>query len=167
MNYGCYGFRLKGRDKVTMYTGDHREVGNKILNLVRDNEIDTIINAVEQIKVINAAYTPDDDQIEECVALGGDLADNWAEVLEFANGDPDKYLHGLKYMINNRDLLFDMYYCQVAYIINLDDQVVEIYKGPQDTSSRGRYANSPKAIGWRGVTLLREVPFDRIKRARR
>lgn len=158
---GCYGFRLNGRDKITVYEGPHNEMGNRVLAFVRDNDVTDIVNAAKKLRLVNIAKDPSEEQIEECVFLGASLNIKWAGLLKFAAKDLGSYLKGLSYMVNNMDLMLDSKYCDVAYVINLDEEVIELYSSNKNGRG-GRYANSPKSVGV-GLKLVKEIKFSEVK----
>lgn len=64
--------------------------------------------------------------------------------------------------------LADSLFCEWAYIINLDSDKLEIYKGfNKDPQAKGRYAHlydeDGVNNGYYGVALVLELPFDKLK----
>jgi hypothetical protein len=71
----------------------------------------------------------------------------------------------LSEMIDNADFLQDSLFCEWAYIINLDDNVLEVYKGfNTDPLAKGRYARHKAAADaeYYGVALIWAYPLDNL-----
>lgn len=69
---------------------------------------------------------------------------------------------------NYTEFLKDSLFCEWAYIINLDTNCLEIYRGfNKDANGNGRYAqytiSSDEEEPYYGVVLLMEIPIDEIK----
>jgi hypothetical protein len=68
------------------------------------------------------------------------------------------------------DFTGDSVFCQYAYIINNDDQVLEYYKGVNtDANAAGRYAksgswtDSTDGKTYYGIRLVKNIPYDVIR----
>ena len=85
-------------------------------------------------------------QIEECAqyydgSVASQSVEDWYCLLRNAQGNPDVYKNGLKYMIDNQDFIYDSLFCEYAYIINLSTNCLEFWLGfqtkPCDTNRYG------------------------------
>jgi hypothetical protein len=77
-------------------------------------------------------------------------------------------------MIDSHTFLVDSLFCEWAYIINLDENVLEIYRGfNKEPSDKGRYASlkEPDRVldngniiktKHYGVELIKEIPLSEI-----
>jgi hypothetical protein len=75
--------------------------------------------------------------------------------LRIFQGDLNAYKEGLSYMIDNSDFIKDSVFCEWAYIINLDTNELEVYKGFQDTPSNSRYGNKKSEGGFYPCKLVK------------
>jgi hypothetical protein len=97
---------------------------------------------------------------EQFADLPGEVQFTWAELLPGLKKRELSLAVGFRYMIDRHELLADSNTCEWAYIINIDDECLEIYKGPNlDPNALGRYA-SLKTGGCQGVALIMAIPFD-------
>lgn len=64
------------------------------------------------------------------------------------------------------DFLYDSLFCEYAYIINLDSQMLEFYEGfNQDPNANGRYAKfKVNDSSYYGVKLVQEIPLNKINK---
>lgn len=115
---GLVGFRVSGEDKLTCNNFDsYPEVlGRSCADFIEDIDINAARKRVSAIK----------------------QTDNWdAESYGCMLG---RMLESGKYQ-DHHEFIEDSLWCEWAYIINLDDEVLEIYKGFQTRPhSNGRYA---------------------------
>lgn len=74
---------------------------------------------------------------------------------------------------NNKDFLIDSLFCEFAYIINLDDEVLEIYTGfNKNPNEKGRYANKTMDLDnkkysggkYYGVKLVQTIPLKDVEK---
>lgn len=97
--------------------------------------------------LVNEDVKPTPAQIAACKKFAdtdvstGKL-DEWYVLLRKAQEDFSLYTNGkLGYMIDNKDFVSDSLFCEYAYIINIDDQTLEVYQGfNHDPKAPGRYA---------------------------
>lgn len=64
---------------------------------------------------------------------------------------------------NSHDFLYDSLFCEYAYIVNLDTNMLEFYKGfNKDRNALGRYSNfkADEDSKYYGVKLNQEIPLD-------
>jgi len=137
--------------------------------------------AVEQVKRIimdedefnkimeSKGYLKDmiDDIIESHGYKPGELekSNEYYELLHIAQGDPDCYFsRGLRYMTDDSDFMFDSVFCEWAYIINLDVNALEVYKGfnKEFKNQREPYVWDKKDKYYACSPLV-DIPFDRIR----
>lgn len=65
---------------------------------------------------------------------------------------------------DRHDFLGDSLFCEYAYIINLDTNMLEYYKGfNKDPKAPGRYSNFKNSeSGYYGISLKKEIPLQDI-----
>lgn len=191
---GAVGFRHKQKDYVTYNHFDSHPngIGAQVLkqlsrfNLKNVDELNLIRNKISEIKLINDEHLFDEKEqdiiLREIEALG--FAHNDHDPERFGNGKVDAYFllnplqgsiisyidknHSIPYMIESSDFLTDSLFCEWAYIINLDESVIEFYRGfNKDPESKGRYVfygidPNAEEDDYLGVSLLGTVSFDTI-----
>lgn len=191
---GVVGFRHNQKDYVTYNHFDSYPtgVGAQVLkqltcfNLKNINELNLIRDKISTIKLINDEYIFDKQEqdvlLREIEALGFTHNDHNPE--HFGNGKVDAYFllnpiqgsitpyidkhHSIPYMIESSDFLMDSLFCEWAYIINLDENVIEFYRGfNKDPESKGRYVfqgidPNAEPDDYLGVALLGTVSFDTL-----
>jgi len=126
------------------------------------------------IVLVDGASTPSPELIERYreyadLSFPEKTVDDWYCLLEKAQGDLSLYHRGLKHMIDDHEFLQDSFYCEWAYIVNLDTGKFEAYRGfNKDTSAPGRYASKEvhDSPGYKGVVLVKEVPLLNITESR-
>ena len=87
----------------------------------------------------------------------------WYCLLREAQGDLTAWTQkGLKFMINSEGFIHDSLFCEYAYIINLDDGLLEFYQGfNKNPEAPGRYADY-QDNGYCGVALVDTIALDDI-----
>jgi hypothetical protein len=66
---------------------------------------------------------------------------------------------------SNLDFIKDSLMCEWAYIVNLDTNKLEVYKGFQDKPhEKGRYASTAHREGYYPCALVAEFPLGRLPR---
>lgn len=179
---GAYGFRLNGKDKITYNHFDSYPdcLGNTMIDFIAettDNELRVI---AKRLVLVNEDDCPGRDNIayysmQGTLNLGvsSQRATDWYCLLREAQGEPHFWKSGVNHMIDSHNFVYDSLFCEWAYIINLDEDTLEVYKGfNKRPGGKGRYAlpeDGPEWIGengYFGVTLLDEIPLDDIRDAK-
>ena len=136
---GCYGFRKNGIDKLTYnhYDSDPDYRGKIMVTFCKETSLDEMNEIYDRLILVNENDKPTQEQIEECKRYyNGDVScktpEDWYCLLRNAQGEPNEYKNGLRYMIDNHDFIKDSLWCEYAYIINLDTEELEFWVGGQD-----------------------------------
>jgi hypothetical protein len=91
--------------------------------------------------------------------------DTWYQLLRGTQGSPARILDA-GYIEDSSGFLSDSLYCEFAYIINLDTEQLEFYRGFQKEVGQGRYAaleSKPGSdMGYKGVSLVHAFSFAEI-----
>lgn len=140
--HGAVGIRFNNKDKVGYNHFDSYPtgLGDSILHFLQ-------IHSIEQLKEIY-------DKIE--------LLDIFEQVDVWCWNWKNKCFN-LSFC-DRLDFLYDSLFCEYAYIINLDSQMLEFYKGfNKNPKANGRYAKikSNKDVYY-GVKLIQEIPLNEI-----
>lgn len=135
---GLYGFRKNGEDKLTYNHWDSYPdcLGDTMVRFCKETSIEELNEIFDRIVLVNEGDKPTKAQILECAeyyngSVSNQSIEDWYCLLREAQGNPDVYKHGLKYMIDNKNFIKDSLFCEYAYIINLDDNYLEFYVGFQ------------------------------------
>ena len=84
-------------------------------------------------------------------------------LLRKAQGDLNAYKTDLKYMIDSKEFLGNSLFCEYAYIINLDKNVLEFYKGFNKVPQNNRYSKyADEKEEYKECKLLAEYPLTEI-----
>ena len=172
---GTCGYFLNGEEKVTYNHFDSypEELGVHVLGVIRDTDMGELRQKVEAIRLVSKGSKPTPDEIKKCqdanlvdTGVSRQNLEDWYCLLRAAQGDLMAYCEvGL--MIDGKSFLGDSVFCEWAYIINFDTNMLEVYKGfNQDKNAGGRYAKIPPEkitdTYW-GVGLIDEISFDEAK----
>jgi len=177
---GACGFYSQGTEKVTYNHYDSYPVGlgYQILQYLdsRDRDMDKIRNDFDMIQLVKETSRPSKKQVEICRNAGvsdltvseGKVTD-WYCLLREAQGDLTQNVKaGL--MIDSKEFLYDSLFCEWAYIINIDDSLLEVYKGGQKSAGEGRYSKRhylhdswPYDDRFYGVTLVADLDIKDVK----
>jgi hypothetical protein len=164
---GLYGFY---RDGVTKATYNHYDsypegLGAVIVDFLRSTSIHELNRIFDNIILIDEHSKPTEEQIENCapftnLGVSNQSTDDWYCLLRNAQGGLDAYKEGLKYMIDSQGFIQDSLFCEYAYIINLDDNVLEIYEGFQKEPVYNRYSNGGRDGEYYACKQVEEFELD-------
>lgn len=147
---GAIGFRVGGADRIAYNDGDSYPdcLGNRMMEFIAEG--------IEQF-----GYSSWLARTKQRVEALKDIPyDDDKEVID---QDPEKLLAAGVYM-DRRDHMFDPLFCEWAYVINLDDEELEFYKGGYRFRD-GRYvkeALTGDAVGLIATIKLRNISTSQI-----
>jgi hypothetical protein len=170
---GAIGFRVNNEEKIQYNHFDSYPsyLGLEILNYIQGNNIQALKETAEQIILVDEDDKPTEEQIMECqpwtnLDVSSHSVADWYCLLRDAQGGLNAFSEGLQYMIDYRDFLKNSLFCEYAYIINIDEQVLEYYCGfnKKPRIRKGRYATieSQSNDGYYGVVLLKKYPLENL-----
>jgi hypothetical protein len=91
---------------------------------------------------------------------------DWYSFLREFQGNLDAYKGDLKYMMDDSDFILESLFCEWAYIINLDTNELEVYKGFQKEPHENRYSDhvyeSHSGDKYYPCKLVEKFPFNRL-----
>lgn len=97
------------------------------------------------------------------IDVAGMKYDDWYCLHCNTQGDFRHYHKGIEHMIDSHEFLADILFCEWAYIINIDDQQSEAYRGfNKNPNALGRYAGSTtsRSDDYVGVGFISSMPLD-------
>lgn len=172
---GCYGYRIKGKDKVTYNHMDSypSELGYSVLSYVHNTSTEKMLEVAKKIKLVKSNSKPTKKQIKECekfanLGVGTGKIDEWYCLLRNAQGELGVF-EDIPYMIDSHNFLADSLFYEWAYIVNLDTKKVEIYKGfNKNPKASGRYAmlkdgDAIDSEQYYGVALVEEIAIEAVQ----
>ena len=169
---GAYGFRINEQDKVTYNHFDSYPdwLGRKVMEYVSQTPLNSMRQTASSIVLVGEETKPSADLIEMYkkyadLHVSTRKYEEWYCLLRKTQGDLFPYNDDLRHMIDSQLFLTDSLFCEWAYIVNLDSERLEVYKGfNKDLRARGRYArwSVPDNYGYKGVTLIQEVAINEI-----
>ena len=169
---GVYGFYKGGKTKITYNHSDSYPgvLGSNVVEFVKDTPITELNEIFDRIILVDNKEEPTVEQVEECqkwadlFVSAKDLTE-WYVLLRMAQGDLYLYKEGLRYMIDSEDFIKDSLFCEWGYIINLDDNILEIYRGYQESPQENRYYTDRSldaAVNFYNCKLLCSFPLEDI-----
>jgi len=167
---GTIGFRKDNIDKITYnhYNSYPTCLGVSVVRFIKSTPLNEIRDIADRIILVQDDKTPTPTQIKKCMKyfdakVGSGNKDDWYCLLRDVQGDLSAYKN-IPYMIDSHDFMSDSLFCEWAYIINLDTEMLEIYKGlNKSANGNGRYADfKDKDSEYYGVDLLTELPLKDV-----
>jgi hypothetical protein len=142
-------------------------LGEKVADFVthvRTAGVETIKTQVTRLSFVDEDTKPTAEERKRYEHLTDDSVsdgDDWYAILRNAQGDLQAYLDA-EIWIDGLGFAGDSLMCEWAYLVNVDDETVEFYKGFNKGITRGRFAGlaNRDSHGYGPITLLAEVPFD-------
>lgn len=140
---GALGFKLNEKYYVAYNHFDSypkglgQEVVDIVSSIVKEKGLKKLKNNVAKIRLVNEQDTPTINDIEKYKHSANTDVDNksfdsWYCLLRQTQGSEmivQVYTHNLDVMIDNFDFLKNSLSCEYAYIINLDNDTLELYEG--------------------------------------
>ena len=161
---GAYGFYKDGVSKITYNHFDSypEELGLDIIKYIKSKPIEEMNADFNSITMVNGNDKPTTEQFLKCAEyynynVSSKSPEKWYCLLPEAQGDLDASAK-IGIMIDSQEFMKDSLFCEYAYIINLDKDVLEIYKGFQKRRSDTRYQpDNPEGQGYWGCKLIKEI----------
>jgi hypothetical protein len=160
---GTFGVRINGKDKLMYNHFDSYPSGlgcgiltavKKILK--RKTGLQWLKKHAERLRLVPSDSVPTEEEKELLrpyadLRVSNQSEDDWYCLLRNLQGDLTNTLK-VGIGIDSSNFITDSLFCEWGYIINLDDDVLEVYKGFQkDPHNKGRYGNwKPDAPAYKG-----------------
>ena len=141
------------------------------MNYIAHTDLDAMRNVAWHIRMVKRESIPSPELIERYkkysdLTISPNTCKDWHCLLFKTRGVLESYHKGLEHMIDSSGFLADSLLCEWAYIINLDTNYLEVYRGlNKNQFAKGRYSGRSvrHSRGYFGVRLIAEVPFNSIK----
>jgi hypothetical protein len=174
---GMYAIRKNGEDKGTYNHSDSYPsgLGMDVVSFCKRHTSEELSRLFDNIILIDEKIKPTKEQIEICKKNGyADFSvlmqseEDWYCLLRHLQGNFDNYDECINdnkqiFMKDNVSFITDSLFCEFAYIINLDDNVLEFYQGFQRIPQKGnRYGTSADDSGYYPCRLCLIIPFTSI-----
>lgn len=179
---GAVGFRLHETDRMTYNHFDSYPDGlgadvikdfNAFVakNGGYDNAIGLLKQMVLSMEEVDRKVPPTDAQKKFLaeyanISVSNQTTDDWYCMLREAQGRIVEIAKA-RYFENANDFMLDGLFCEYAYVINLDTEMLEFYKGFEKKNFVGRYGDMLRegkatlgSYGYGPVTLLKEYPLN-------
>lgn len=172
---GCYGVRIDGKDYLTYNHFDSYPsvLGVDIIKEIMQEQeangnLDKWKEKARQLQKVKHTEPPSEEEKQKCMQyydgnVGNQSPNDWYCLLRGAQGRLAPFLD-LGIIIDSSDFIRDSLFCEWAYIVNLDTDVLEVYQGYQKANhGKGRYANMPGTTpGNYPVALELTLPLEDI-----
>ena len=174
---GLYGIRKEGKDKLTYNHFDSYPdwLGKKIVNFCMWTSLNGLNMLYDKIELVSENSQPTEEQKEACREMGliddpkeARPEDGWYWLLRKQQGDLDEVKKCVEkadkaYMVDNASFIRDSLFCEYAYIINLDTEMLEFYEGFQKAPQEGNRYGEQARDGYYPCRLVCEFPLSEIK----
>lgn len=172
---GVMGFRVDGIDKMTYNHFDSyptclgASIAEDAASILKSAGLNGLKDMIRKLRVVDPKTEKPSKKDIACLNEWTDLnvseqsTSDWYCLTRNLQGKcKDTLKAGV--IVDSGDFIYDSLFCEWAYIINCDDEVLEIYKGFQSRPhNRGRYSDhEPKNRAgdeYYSVALHRTIPF--------
>lgn len=143
---GIYGFYKNKVDKLAYNHWDSYPdiLGKNIVDFIKETNIEEMNNIFDKIILVDQNSEPTLEQIRECkkwadLSVSSRQLNEWYVLLRKTQGNLNAFKTDLKYMIDGKDFIKESLSCEWGYIINLDTNKFEVYRGFQTENQDNRY----------------------------
>lgn len=166
---GVWGVRYQNKDKITYNHFDSYpdNLGETIKKFIIKHSVEELKQIASKIILVDRNMKPTKEQIEACkdymnLYVSEQSPEDWYCLLHKSQGEPEAYIKGLIFMIDSCNFMKDSLFCEWAYIINLDTNKLEIYRGFQKEPQNNRYYCEADQ-GYANCALIHEIPLEEVK----
>jgi hypothetical protein len=177
---GLVGFTADNKNKFTYNHFDSYPdgLGDDVVRFVQEQLLPklrldhtAVFNSIKAIRMIQEGDTPTIEDVERLepytdLQVSTQSVDDWYCLLRHTQGDIPSILN-CGYMIDSEDFITDSLFCEYAYVVNLDTNMLECYNGFQsEPHTKGRFASSEPTSGYDKTyypcALVGEFPLSAI-----
>jgi hypothetical protein len=166
---GIYGFRKNNEDKLTYNHFDSYPdyLGIAVVDFCKTTNLQKLNDIYDRIVLIDSNKKPTAEQITDCLKwanleVSEQSSNDWYCLLRKAQGDLTAYTSGLKYMSKDNDFIKDSLFCEFGYIINLDNNKLEFWKGFQKEPQKNNRYGAKQENGFYPCKLAQTFPLNNI-----
>lgn len=170
---GIYGIRKNGKDKITYSNFDSYpdSLGTHMIKFSKAG-INKLNELYDRILLVNTDNKPTQKQIDICIKnnwvnldMSNKSYNDWYCLLRNLQGKPCEYLNADNeiYMIDDSDFIKESLFCEYGYIINLDTNMLEFWKGFQTTPQNdNRYGCKVTDSFYYPCKMVLEISLEEI-----
>lgn len=169
---GAWGFYKDGKHKVQYNQFDTypEGLGEQVRRFCADHTVEELNQLCDGIELVGEA-PPTPEQVDKCkkakvvdLGVSNQSLSDWYCLLRKTQYDPELTCK-VDFIKDSESFLGDSLFCEYAYLINLDEETLEVYTGFQKSKPEGRYSELPNDDGYYAVGLvntykLNDLPGD-------
>lgn len=164
-----YGFYKNGVTKATYshWDGYPDGLGENVVEFIKSTTVNELNQIFDKLIMIDSNTKPTVEQIENCLpyfngSVSTGKTDEWYCLLHKTQGDLNVYKTDLKYMIDDSNFIKSSLFCEWAYVINLDENVLEVYEGFQKEPQKNRYEKTESNNDYYNCALIKTFDLNNI-----
>ena len=176
---GLYGLRKNGIDKTFYHHCDSYPdyLGYNIAEFIRETSIEELHQIYDGIILVGETSKVYPDQLQWCLDariinlnLGTQSTNDWYCLLRDLQGNLPMVKKLVKetgkcYMMDDHEFILDSLYCEYGYIINLDDETLEFFKGFQGRADTNNRYGTDMLNGYYPCKIILAIPLREITNA--
>lgn len=167
---GAFGFTKNGVNKITYNHFDSYPtgLGFDIIEFIMQNNIEKMNKIFDKITMVKYDDVPTVDQLKILEEYFGSKIDirkiKDMEDLISSNQYITDFQKGFPFMLDNESFMGDSLFCEYAYIINLDDNTLEVYYGNNYVSQNNRFSKfANQDEDYKEVALVGKIKLNELR----
>ena len=170
-----YGFRSEGKDYLMYSQFDGYPTGLG-LNLMEQLKYLTVCNmktGVARLVAVDEDSEPkdvlDNEEYQELFEMFHQEVSKGTDWYSFLRGSQQNISiyfteeKPLKYFIEANNFIHDSLFCEYAYIVNLDTEMLEFYRGYNTSINSGRYTEMASGGEYKSCFFVGEIPLAALQ----
>lgn len=166
---GLWGFVIDGEEKLTYNHFDSYPdgLGGNIIKFIQEADLNKVKEQAQNLLLVNEDEKPTDEQISHLVKYANQdvstgALDEWYVLLRETQGEPQLTLEA-GVMLDGHEFANDSLFCEWCYVIDLDNDILEIYQGFQDDPhNNGRFASENEKRGYYPIKLVDKYSLNNL-----
>lgn len=167
---GAFGFTKNGVNKITYNHFDSYPtgLGLDIIEFIMNNNIEKMNKIFNSITMVKYDDVPTVDQLKILEEYFGSKIDirkiKDMEDLIGSNQYITDFQKGFPFMLDNEKFMGDSLFCEYAYIINLDDNTLEVYYGGNCVSQNNKFSKFARQDeDYKEVALVGKIKLNELR----